>query len=181
MKRLSLVGLALLGAMAMGGCSGRSGPRRDGGTADAVIPPGVCMGGTAHVTCYGNQSVQCNADNTQGAATDCTANGQTCAPTIGCVTCQPNRFSCTGDGHIQQCNAAGTMLTDTGTVCDASSGQSCNALTGTCVDACAAAAASHSYIGCEYYAVTTSNAQVAPEFLPAIVISNPQAVAVNVN
>ncbi len=181
MTRLSLaVGVVVVSAM---GCStsGGGGVRRDAGNVggDGSLPGVVCTGGTAHTVCYLNQAVECGADDTRGAVTDCAAMGRTCAPDLGCVACQPNRYACDGD-RVQRCNAQGSAFEDTDTVCDSENGEQCNPFTGTCVDACDAAEASESYIGCEYWAVTTSNSSLSPEFAAAVAISNPQTSAARV-
>jgi hypothetical protein len=98
---------------------------------------------------------------------------------LGCRLCRPNSFQCSGN-DIERCNADGTGF-DPYATCDADSGQACNATIGACTNPCQDAASSNSYIGCEYWPVTTSNSQVDSAFLPAIVVANPQSVAADVS
>jgi hypothetical protein len=114
----------------------------------------------------------CNADGSVASTRSCVAEGLVCAPEIGCSVCVPGRGSCDGN-TTQICNADGTAYTP-GESCDAS-GLTCDPSTGTCADLCAAAAASSSYIGCEYWPTPVMN-PVAEEFEFAVVVANPQVV-----
>lgn len=170
----ALVGLVLiLGAL---GCeAGTRPPGRDGGAGgpDATVGPSMCIAGSPGVRCEGNQAIQCLEDGSEGTVTNCVDMGQVCAHGVGCTTCVPNGFQCNGN-NVERCNATGTGWEPVAT-CDAAMGQMCNSVVGSCTSPCQDAASTNSYIGCEYFPVTTLNSQVAPEFLPAVVISNPQA------
>ncbi|MEZ4337608.1 MAG: IgGFc-binding protein [Sandaracinaceae bacterium] len=138
----------------------------------------MCIPGMPGVRCEGNVAVQCNADGSDGTRTNCVDSGQVCAEGVGCTVCRPNSFQCSGN-DVQRCNAGGTGW-ETFQTCDPSTGQMCNSVVGACTSPCDDAAASNSYIGCEYFPVTTLNSQVDPEFTPAIVVSNPQSGPANV-
>src|SRR5688500_16922138 len=75
-----------------------------------------------------------------------------CVDGLGCADCVPGTNACK-DGNVWTCGADGMLSTEvqqcTGnTVC----------IDGACVDACADAATSKSYLGCEYWAVDLDNA-----------------------
>ncbi|AKF06968.1 Hemagglutinin/hemolysin-related protein [Sandaracinus amylolyticus] len=97
---------------------------------------------------------------------------------MGCVACLPNRGMCDGD-TLQRCRPDGSGY-DVVETCDASAGLVCNATSVTCSSPCADAEAANSYIGCEYWPVTTLNSQVASDFPFAVVVANPQSSAAQV-
>ncbi len=108
-------------------------------TGTGCAPDGIlCNGTTAEICKNGSLSTQ-----------TCT-NGQICADGFGCVACLPGSGSCNGN-IATLCNSLGTGTTTT--TCDSQLGLSCQG--GVCIGDCANV--SESYIGCEYYAVTTSN------------------------
>ena len=145
-----------------------AGPGVDGGPSDMCSP-----GGPARI-CVGATEVTCNPDGTPGGMRDCSAEGLVCAADIGCATCQPGRGSCDGQ-QTRTCRADGSGY-DLGPVCDPAAGESCNPSTGHCSSPCADAAASNSYIGCEYWPTPVLNSNVSSEFDFAVVVANPQAV-----
>lgn len=150
---------------------------RDGG-GDADTPPTSCIAGTAGFRCEGSEAIECNADGTVASRSDCSATSQVCVDGLGCRMCRPSSFRCNGN-DVERCNDSGTGY-EPHMTCDAGAGRMCNSVIGACTSACDDAAATNSYIGCEYWPVTTSNSQVEPEFLPAVVIANPQSAQVNV-
>ena len=125
--------------------------------------------------CVGNSFVTCSAEGQIAEARDCFAEGLVCGGSMGCATCAPGAGSCQGNSP-QVCNADGSGY-DTGAACGA--GTNCDLGDGQCKDLCAEAAANNSYVGCDYWATTTSNG-VDREFEYAIVVSNPQAVPATV-
>ncbi len=105
---------------------------------------------------------------------DCGQRGLVCDLTRGCVACQPNINTCSGQ-DIVRCRPDGSGF-DAITTCDGTAGQVCAG--GECKDACALAAEQRSYEGCEYWAVDLDNAVVADQGAAAaqqyaVVLSNP--------
>ena len=129
-------------------------------------------------SCVGQSWVTCSSTGTITARRDCFAEGLVCAgPGLGCATCAPGSRSCQGDAVVQ-CNAGGTGW-DPAETCDAFAGMHCDLADGTCGDLCARAQDNHSYVGCDYWATSTSNGPIlgeTDEFDYAIVVSNPQGV-----
>src|SRR5262245_34480728 len=76
-----------------------------------------------------------------------------CSDALGCVACQPGTTVCK-DGNVWSCDDTGNPGMQT-MACPGV--QTCQ--NGACVDACADAAMSRSYIGCEYWAVDLDNAR----------------------
>lgn len=172
--------ICLLGLLvAVTGCevSTSPAPRDGGGDTDGSVQ-GVCTPGSPGFYCDGAYAVDCLADGSERMRTDCAASGQTCVSGVGCAVCRANTFRCQGD-NVEQCRFDGSGWEHIAT-CDSAAGQMCSASLGICRDACSDAAASNSYIGCEYWPVVTSNSQVASEFTPAIVVANPQQSAASV-
>lgn len=155
-------------------------PTRDGGgdpLTDGQVPSG-CSPTAPGLRCFGTEAVDCLPDGSEGARLDCATSGTMCVDGLGCRLCMPGRTQCNGN-DVQTCKADGTGW-EVSATCDPAAGQTCNASRGVCTSACEEAAKDNSYIGCEYLPVTTSNSQVDAEFIPAVVVANPQTVAVNV-
>lgn len=89
-----------------------------------------------------------------------------CVPGLGCVLCTPGEGVCNGP-VAHQCDEQGSGFVDT--VCDDVQGLACE--DGACVGACAPNSLGASYIGCDYYAVITSNV-VNNMFDFAVIVSN---------
>lgn len=98
-----------------------------------------CQGAT-YQTCLGGQ---------WQTAVDCPT---ACVDSLGCVQCAPNQTFCQ-DGNVWVCDELGNPGSEL-QVCGAQN----TCVGGACVDACAEAASSKSYIGCEYWAVDLDNA-----------------------
>lgn len=113
------------------GDGGQTGPCTDGDTR--------CTG-TSLETCSDGEYVHTQTCN------------QACSPDFGCVECTPGQNYCDGN-DVRACTDSGQPGSVVETCMD---GNTCS--NGTCVDACAAAEAARSYIGCEYYAVDLHNA-----------------------
>ncbi len=173
----SLLVSCLVLSLAAVGCTEEKGGRpRDGGIEGADgSPVGTCAAGRARF-CLGTEEVSCNPDGTESGRRDCSALSQTCTTELGCVTCVPGRTSCNGN-EIQRCREDGSGY-ETVSTCDLAAGESCTG-TGVCVNLCAEAAESNSYIGCEYWPVTSANS-VSSSFTFAAVVSNPQNVPATV-
>ncbi|WP_236605484.1 IgGFc-binding protein [Sandaracinus amylolyticus] len=146
-------------------------------TPDGQGPTPCTAGGPSRI-CLGAEEVSCNPDGTESGRRNCSTTGGTCAPELGCVACLPSRGMCDGN-TLQRCRADGSGY-DVVETCDASAGLVCNATTVMCSSPCADAEAANSYIGCEYWPVTTLNSQVAPDFPFAVVVANPQSSAAQV-
>ncbi len=131
-----------------------------------------CEGMAAGLICIGDTALSCGADGTEEGREDCAASGNVCARGLGCRRCVPNTVSCDGETP-QVCNPEGSDF-DRGEACDVSGGLHCSP--SGCRDLCAEAETSQSYIGCEYYPVTTRNSQLAQEFEFAVVVANPSLV-----
>lgn len=155
----------------------------------ATVPPEVDCTATPNLTvCEGDWSGTCGAAGDAKGWVNCALLEQSCVPNLGCRVCAPNLSGCTEDNSLFRCNAAGddyevVQTCEVGTVCNASASG--------CVDLCAAAEDTRSYVGCEYWAVTSSNslldanvdASGAPTlrvFNFEIVISNPHDIAAEV-
>jgi hypothetical protein len=105
---------------------------------------------------------------------DCGQRGLVCDLNRGCVACEANIRTCTGQ-DVVRCRPDGSGF-DAIATCDATTGQVCAG--GDCKDACALAAEQHSYEGCEYWAADLDNAVVADQGAAAaqqyaVVLSNP--------
>lgn len=101
----------------------------------------------------------CGSCTPDGQFLPCDANGQTvpqrcaegtsCVPGKGCLSCVPGAATCVGN-EIHQCDPDGKPGAKTGD-CDPKQGQVCQS--GICSDACTAAAQLQSNVGCEFWAV----------------------------
>ncbi len=176
--------LALVIACACTGTLGACAPSRhrsvggDAGTGDGATPSATCQAGGASVVCDGNTAIMCDPMGNETGRQDCSATSESCFTAFGCGACQPGTGKCDGNA-ASQCLGDGTGYGPP-TMCDTSMGMNCNGATGTCMDLCAAAAASNSYIGCEYWPVTTTNS-VSSDFDFAVVVTNPQTVPAHVD
>src|SRR5205085_1165818 len=119
--------------------------------ASFAIVPVICALCAALVACGPSVSGDDDDDDGSGDA----GNGD------GNNACNPSFPVCVGD-DIHTCNADGTV----GPLVETCPGGTC--INGGCNDACAAAVANRSYIGCEYWPVDLDNAVEVQgtEFLP---------------
>jgi hypothetical protein len=114
----------------------------------------------------------------EGGLTDeqenCASSGEMCVTNLGCLTCLPNTRTCQGQDVVEcKKSGAGYKVVET---CAAE--LQCSQVG--CADLCKQAADNRSYIGCEYWPVTTANGSLDPGFEPAIVVANPQLIGVKV-
>lgn len=152
--RLVLLLASTLSVLAACGGGGGSG---DGDDTSGVDAAPECTDGTTR--CTGNTFERCEG-GAWDVAQQCSA---LCDDDLGCVVCNPDQQYCDGDA-VMQCAADGSS----GTVVETCTGGA-HCLDGDCVDLCADAAASKSYIGCEYYAVDLDNAiEVLDNLFPGL-------------
>ncbi len=124
--------------------------------------------------CEGNRFETCNADGTGwDVAADCAAEDKLCVVGTGCSECFPDNRACV-DQDVVRCRPDGSGY-DVLATCDGANQQVCHG--GECKDACALAAESRDYEGCEYWAVDLDNAVVATQGAAAaqqysVVVSN---------
>jgi hypothetical protein len=148
------------------------------------------------IVCAGDWAALCDGDRLVDR-TNCRIEDEKCyeracddaRDCARCLTCKPNAVRCGDDGERERCNEDGSGY-EPDEPCDESAGLYCDALSGRCSDLCAEAEAERSYIGCEYYAVSTSNAQLELEevdadglcqpFSFAIVVANGESVPARV-
>lgn len=142
---------------------------------DAGPPLDVCAELDSGVECDGDVAHQC-AGGATASTEDCAETGRSCFPGRGCGVCLPGTVACEGE-TLLTCDADGEGRTPRET-CDASAGLRCSPAG--CVDLCAEAEASRSYIGCEYWPTPALNSQVPSEFEFAVAIANPQLVPARV-
>jgi len=142
-----------------GGCANDfySDPTADSGGDD-------CTAG--EVRCEGALLQTCDGQSWQTTAT--CAPPQVCSATLArCAACDPGINLCVGD-EVHSCDADGTV----GALVQTCPAGKCQA--GVCLDACAQAASSRSYVGCDYWPTVTSNSGLAEEFSFAVVVANAQ-------
>ncbi|MEZ4401099.1 MAG: IgGFc-binding protein [Kofleriaceae bacterium] len=158
-RLVPVIRLAVLAVLLAAACSrGKPGP--------------LCVEGADR--CEGNRLETCNDDGTAWEVTDdCAAAGQLCVAGAGCTACAPGSLACDGQAVIR-CRPDGEGFDQVAT-CDGAAQQVCAA--GACQDACALAADSRDYEGCEYWAVDLDNAVVATQGAAAaqqysVVVSN---------
>ena len=161
------------------------------------MPDVQCDTGERILLCYGSWAAHCDAEGKLVALENCRKDGLVCAThkcssaddCTGCRTCVPGRVQCAEGGELRVCKADGSGYEHKAT-CDEAAGQYCSLTSGTCEDLCASAEREHSYIGCDYWAVATSNSQLDFEsqgddgichpFSFAVVVANPQGVEAEV-
>lgn len=135
--------------------------------ADEEPPEVACDRIGVNVRCIGNWAVLCDARNRVVKRENCRADGLACfeRPCTsvddceGCLPCNPRHVRCGDDGERERCAEDGSGY-EPETPCDEAAGLRCDSISSQCLDLCAEAEAKRSYIGCEYYAVATSNAQL---------------------
>jgi hypothetical protein len=167
------------------------------GTAKETAPDVQCTGSKRELLCYGEWAAHCGPDNKLVQLTNCRAHGQVCAmhdcqsakDCQGCQACRPSSVLCGEAGERMICRDDGSGY-DQEESCDESTGQRCSVTSGLCEDLCAAAELEQSYIGCDYWAVATSNSQLAFEgqdadglcqpFSFAVVVANAEGVPASV-
>ncbi|MDH5676959.1 MAG: IgGFc-binding protein [Myxococcales bacterium] len=156
-----------------------------------------CSAGERQLLCYGAWAAHCDADGELVSLDNCRAQGLVCAghkckdaaSCTGCLNCVPGSVRCGEGGKRELCREDGSGY-DLAETCDVAAGELCSVRSGLCENLCEAAERERSYIGCEYWAVATSNSQLLLEasaendlcqpFPFAVVIANPQSIEVQV-
>lgn len=141
---------------------GFTAPDTSGVDAGQLIDSGCSPPG---ISCVSNVAYTCD---TKGNlfSDDCTLKSLTCADGFGCVKCIPGTGTCNGSqGTLCNSKGDGYITND----CDPNLGLTCNQ--GICTGDCANVG--QSYIGCDYYAVTSLNHLLNQTAFPfAVAISN---------
>ncbi len=162
------------------------------GVDDETKPDVTCPGKFDIVLCYGRWAATCNAKGKLESLVNCRASGDVCSPGKckggncgGCLKCLPGSTSCGSAGERYTCKADGSAY-ELSETCDEKHGQRCGVNSSKCEDLCSVAAQNASYIGCEYWAVPTSNSELkfsevdsqglCQPFPFAVVISNTEGV-----
>ena len=123
---------------------------------------GPCQAGTKQ--CSGN-AVQICEGGAYKHLKNCNS-PQVCSSTLGdCADCEPALLKCVGD-VVHNCNAQGKV----GAVIQTCPAGTCSS--GQCVDPCAQAKESKSYIGCTYWPAVTANAGLVEDFEFAVAVAN---------
>jgi hypothetical protein len=130
------------------------------------------------VTCDNTAMLLCNESGLWDAPVDCAP--LICAPTYGCVICEPGSSTCNGS-VAHTCAEDGSGYVDT--ECDPLMGSSCDTVTGLCTGPCAPQELGRSYIGCDFYPTVTLQYDLyntAPKDRFAVAVSNTTSTAANV-
>jgi len=145
-----------------------------GGGTDAGGPDAGGSCAPDGVLCSGNVAETCT--NGQLTTTTCTG-GKICAAGYGCVTCVPGSGTCSGNvGTLCKSDGSGYLTNN----CDPQLGLTCNG--GICLGDCSASNIGQSYIGCEYYAVTSLNHLLDQTTFPfAVSVANTTSKSATVN
>lgn len=132
----------------------------------------LCSSAGDGQSCEGTTAIDCS-DKTQRV--DCAAQGKSCHPGVGCVTCTPGTGSCeNGMATVCRPDGAGYLSYE----CDATQGMTCTPAG--CMGACAWGSLGSSYLGCDYYPTVTLNNGLWKGFEFAVVVSNVGKQAANV-
>jgi hypothetical protein len=137
---------------------------------------GPCTGQPEGLFCRADRAFVCDAAGVVASERNCSAEGLSCFPELGCAACEPARASCDGN-TFRRCNGDGS---DFDQVLECGEGEFCGP--SGCADLCAQAAATSSYQGCEYFAVPTINVAELFDspFSFAVVVANTQLVPAEV-
>lgn len=180
--RATLLIITIATSQPLAGCASPDRPFGGADASDGSAPDATpatdgssrsCRAGEAFA-CAGTVARRCDGT---GAPTDCAATGRVCWPGTGCVACGPMTGRCDPARPLvpQRCSADGTGWQDEPACTGA---QLCQE--GRCVDPCAQAAATHSYIGCEYWPTVTLISQTDPQCTFGVAVSNAHPVPVHV-
>jgi hypothetical protein len=150
-------GLAGVALIVVAGCVDEdfnTGNDADGGEACTV----------GEIRCEGAMVQRCTGQSWE--TTVVCAPPEVCSAGLGrCADCDPGIDVCVGD-EVHGCDVDGRV----GALVKTCPPGKCQA--GACVDRCGQAAASRSYVGCDYWPTVTSNSGLAQEFTFAVVVAN---------
>lgn len=189
-RRALWIAIALI-PIAIAACSERkkAPPPAEPEAPQESAPKVDCSRTNNAVVCAGNWAATCGKKGEPDVIVNCRLSGRVCSPALGCRACVAGTKSCGESNNVVQCRSDGNRYDEVET-CDATEGKNCSLESASCRNLCEEAAQSHSYIGCEYWAVPTINSQLGTElygssgqavaFAFAVVIANPQAVAAEV-
>jgi len=168
---MGLLALALLVSLA-GACTNIDNEffaGDDGGTGNET---GTVTCTNGNKACMGTALQRCVNNKWQHVKT-CN-HPRVCSSTLGdCADCEPSNKTCKGD-DVHKCTAQGKVGAKV---------QSCpvgSCQNGRCVDLCAQARNSKSYIGCDYWPTVTANASLVLDFEYAVAVANASAGAATV-
>lgn len=168
-----------VGLLSVVACEERSPPPAAIWVDPETIPPTVdCSATPNQRICEGHWTGQCGASGNARELVNCHLLDQTCVVGAGCRLCIPNANDCTEDNELYHCNAEGSAYEVTQACSETTV---CSGASNACIDLCAAAEQSSSYVGCDYWAVTTSNAGLDDTFDFEVVVANPQSVTAQVS
>ncbi|MBI5487736.1 MAG: IgGFc-binding protein [Deltaproteobacteria bacterium] len=136
-----------------------------GGDAECTDGDYRCVGASVAEVCSGGH---------WGGGVPCEERGEVCETDLGCVLCHPDMTHCEGD-DVMVCAEDGRSWVYQNT-CDRAAGETCDPVTGVCINLCARAASARSNIGCEYWAVDLDNAENMTDWAAAaqfaVVVAN---------
>jgi hypothetical protein len=170
MNSRSTTWAVILLAGVWGGCGpsteetdGRVDARDDGG--GCAEGAHRCVGGTVDETCTGGA---------WGGGVLCEESSLVCEEGMGCVLCHPGMPRC--DGNDAMVCADDGSAWELSRTCDVAAGETCDPVSGVCINPCARAASERSNIGCEYWAVDLDNAENSTDWAAraqfAVVVAN---------
>ncbi len=170
--RLGIISLTALFVPACGPSANDYADAGQGPTPDAPIAVPDCTQEGA-TRCGGTTTFQTCQNGDWVTTQSCTA-PQVCSNPLGCVDCFPSTNLCVGNS-VHTCGADGKVGAEV---------EACTpplqCSDGACIDLCADAATSRSYLGCEYYAVDLDNALQVESLATAAACANGTKVTVDV-
>jgi len=154
--RTALIALALVTATA---CYQPYVPPETGTGMDSGSSTGPDLGCApdGRTMCLGPELNTCTSGDWT-PTTMCAEPTPACDNDLGCVVCRPNSTWCDGQ-TIMQCSGDGS---GSAAVSECEAPLTCNS--GACKDPCDPSALAFSYLGCDFLAVSTTNALLAPAF-----------------
>ena len=143
---------------------------------DSAVEPewdeGTCGYDLGATQCFDQDFAICEVDEDSGLpewqwVETCEGETPLCDDELGCMACEPGTTTCEGSS-VMECADDGSGWVE---LWECAAGDPCE--DGDCQGACEEAAASHSYLGCDFLAVTTTNEVDNFDDDFAVVIGNP--------